>query len=383
MTNHAQTVVYTIYMNKLYRLVTTFVLSTLAFGVADSWAQPPAPNDPAKAPKESNKEEPAIQKDGPPQRVHGGMKRSMSPANQTHAMQVLAKQLSGDATEWIDTDDESFFAIWQEDRSGDAKGAVLIIHAEGEHPSWPQTTKPLHDTLPEYGWATMAISLPNPSQKETPKRTIPVKTIGNTTEKGSTEEPVSTKEPLQNSIEKDKAKAPAEKTAKDNQITEKTTEKRLISSLNFLHDRGQFNIVLMGSGIGGIRSHAFIKSITPIITDKKLKDKIEKPVRALILYNARNTLPNNNETYKDWFSDPDIPILDIFTTVDGRNEQEAKKRQVLSKRKKAAFYSKVKLAEMSYEKSWGENRLSRRIRSFLDTYVKGVEIENGRLQKNK
>jgi hypothetical protein len=237
----------------------------------------------------------------------------------------------------------------------------------------------------------MAISLPDQYLKKIPKRTLKLKKVPvkKTVQEEETEinEPTVTKET--NTKIAEATTINESKKGNDNVNTKENSslvddvrkrgehiEKRLVSAIKFLHDRGQFNIVLMGNGTGAIRTHTFIKSITPQINDAQLKKKLEKPIRASIIFNARNRLPTDNEDYQEWFFDPDIPILDIYTAGDTRNQEDAKIRKALGKNKKAVVHSQIKLTEMSYETSWGENRLSRRIRSFLDAYVQGIEVGN-------
>jgi len=55
----------------------------------------------------------------------------------------------------------------------------------------------------------------------------------------------------------------------------------------------------------------------------------------------------------------------------------------MGKRKKAIAYKQIKITEISYEKSWQENQLSRRVRSFLDAYIQGIEIDNARIAKKQ
>ncbi|ODS22751.1 hypothetical protein AB835_12490 [Candidatus Endobugula sertula] len=293
-------------------------------------------------------------------------------------MKWLAQHLPEEAGMWLADGEDTFFALWQPDRSGDAKGVILILHAEGEHPAWPQTTKPLHDTLPDYGWATLAISLPPTSKIQIPKRAFPVKTTVKT--ETSESQPPATPDNTSQEATTKRSSPTAELSLSVEPET--TTNQRLESTLKFLHDHGQFNIVMMGSGIGAIRAYQFMNAITPQISDEELKKPLEKPIRAMIIYNARNKLPTKSKHYQEWFIDPEIPIMDIFTTNDRRNIKDARKRQILAKQKNAIAYHRVKLAEMSHEKFWGENRLSRRIRSFLDANAQGVEIDNAKIKNN-
>jgi hypothetical protein len=374
----------------------------LSISSAPAWAQEAAnpKTEPATTTEKEQTEEPVIiddQAPPPPKRLHGSVPRAMAPAN---AIDLLASKFSSKSGQWIEGN-PPFFAIWQSDRSGDAKGALLILHAEGEHPSWPQTTGPLHNSLPDYGWATLAVSLPNPPKKKIPERTLPVKVHPSTI---TTEEPSDQEENSETAEKTAKAEEPTPpvaepktepkpepqkkpKTKEDESQKfanyDKAMEERLTAALQFLHDKGQFNIAILGSGDNAIYAERFMQSIIPEITDKKLKDRFEKPVRALLIYNGSEKLSHEKEAYTEWFKDPEIPVFDIFSAHREQYVKAARQRQILAKRKKVETYSTLRIAEISYETSWRENRLSRRIRSFLDAKVKGIEIDNATLKKNK
>jgi hypothetical protein len=383
MTNHVLGVVYTVYMNKIVTFTYLLLLGSILLSTA-SWAQETESGESAEPTSEDSVEP---KKKVVPARLSSRLPRSTLALDQTRKMKLLENNLSSGAPYWLNDGKEDFLAIWQEDRSGDAQGALLILHAEGEHPSWPRTTQPLHDSLPEYGWATMAIQLPNPAHQPAPLRTLAAKTIppkknrdisNNEAEDQKEEKKQSDKgESSQKTPEKPTPKAPT-LSSKD---IETITENRLTAALKFLHDKGQFNIVLMGNGTGAIRGHKLMESIVPIIDDEKLKKKIEKPIRGSIIFNARNTLPTENEPYTDWFFDPEIPILDIYLDTDIRNISDAKLRKALARKQKVITHRSVKLSNLSYEKSWQENQLSRRIRSFLVTYVQGIEVDNAKVKK--
>jgi hypothetical protein len=409
MTNHVQTVVYTIYMNRFYLFGRILALLTIAFAILlpiQTRSQPAEPSVPpasettsvaTPAANDEDSQTPIIEKTSsapiPPPRITWQAERHSSPVNNSQQMEVIANYLNEDGIAWIESEYGKFFAIWQEDRSGDAKGAVLIVNAEGEHPSWPQTTKPLHESLPDYGWATLAIQLPFARTKTIPQRTLSVKVRPTPVIQEIEAAPVEAESTVPTSESTTEKTTPNKETAiattTNNTMPEKTInidkeiEAKLASALKFLHERGQFNIVLMGNGVGAIRTHEFMKSITPKITDKKLKAKIEKPIRASIIFNARNKRTLDDKDYEEWFFDPEVPILDIYTDTDIRNLHDAKVRKTLGKQKKVTTHSQVKLAEMSYEKNHNENRLSRRIRSFLDAYVQGIEVANARLKENE
>ena len=369
---------------------------------ASSWAQDASNTTSAKDTEESQQEdadgEPSIEKVKAPIRLSSKLPRTTIALNPKRKMQLLEDNLTNGVPTWLSDGEEEFLTIWHEDRSGNAQGALLILHAEGEHPSWPRTTQPLHDSLPEYGWATLAIHLPNPAYEGIPERTLSVKTIppkksrdidnssddNSDNESGDDESKASEQKVEENTpaVEPPTNGTLAErKPIRTHQEIEAIAENRLTAALKFLHDKGQFNIVLMGNGVGAIRGHKLMKSIIPIIDDERLKKKIEKPIRGSIIFNAKNTLPKEKEVYKDWFFDPEIPILDIYMDTDIRNIKDAKKRKALAKRQKVIIHKQLKLSNLSYETSWKENQLSRRIRSFLVTNVQGIEVENAKIKK--
>jgi hypothetical protein len=383
---------------------TLYLTSILIFGcylpTHYAWSQ--ATTEEGATEEVTEQEEKAEKIKKTPIRLASYLPRSTIALDQKRKMTLLVAQLPDGQVHWLNDGSSEFLAIWQEDRSGDAQGALLILHAEGEHPSWPQTTQPLHDSLPEYGWATMAIQLPNPAPKNRPARSLAAKTIppkpnldisneeleSSDNESGSkeTKKEADTETNNQPLIEVPK-KQPKDVDNKTPPLSaekiEAIADKRLTAAIKFLHDKGQFNIVLMGNGTGAIRGHELMKSITPIIDDKRLKKKLEKPIRGSIIFNARNKLPTEKETYTDWFFDPEVPVLDIYIAHDIRNERDAKVRKTLSKRKKATSYKQIKITEMSYEKSWQENQLSRRVRSFLDAYIQGIEVENAKVARKQ
>ncbi len=380
----------------IFSLILTLCLTALA--ISPAWSQDSAPAETAKEQdattnsEEVSEENQANQR---PVRLPGKLPRSRNPNDEQGSMEILADYLPKDAQLWLETDDEPFLAFWQEDRSGFPKGALLIIHAEGEHPAWPNTTKPLHDTLPDYGWATLAVSLPPPDKLEKPKRTLPIKVkrmIVNkedNTDEGASEASVESVEEQATTASEPTSTTSANAMEKDKKTSVRTnkasaediTEKRLESALRFLHDKGQFNLIILGNGSGAIRAHDFLDKITPKIDNPRLKAKLERPVRAMVIVNGRNQLPTMTDNYDGWFSDPEIPILDIFVPTGYRNKEDAAYRKVLAKRKKVIVYKQVRLTSLNTGKSWKENVLSRRVRSFLDTNAVGIEVKNAKLQR--
>ncbi|NLW05329.1 MAG: DUF3530 family protein [Pseudomonadaceae bacterium] len=57
-------------------------------------------------------------------------------------------------------EEKTFLALQINALSAKAKGQVLMLPGDREHPNWPLGIAPLRQVLPEYGWTTLAIALP-------------------------------------------------------------------------------------------------------------------------------------------------------------------------------------------------------------------------------
>ena len=333
------------------------------------------------------------------ERLPGRRPRLQYPSNNVSdksQMEMLAKQLSDglspqlpeDAFIWLETPTkDKFLVLWRPDRSGIPRGALLIVPSEGEHLAWPDTIRPLHTSLPDHGWATLAVSLPDPALPQIPSRTLPVKSQPETRGKQSannnddlevsaTPELVIEDKPageLNKETQEDAQMTTNKQPAKqlDSSSPEVVTEQRLATALEFLRDKNQSNIVILGSGAGAIRASTFLNNNMPK-TDKPNLGATKR-LSGIVLLNSRNRLPTMEQDYADWFVDPEIPVLDIFLSNDVRNLKAAKARKKIAKRKQVTRYKQVELNRLTATSVEQENVLSRRIRGYLSTNIGGVD----------
>lgn len=69
-------------------------------------------------------------------------------------------------------EEKTFLALQINALSAKAKGQVLMLPGDREHPNWPLGIAPLRQVLPEYGWTTLAIALPIYNNTGLPPRTL-------------------------------------------------------------------------------------------------------------------------------------------------------------------------------------------------------------------
>ncbi len=71
---------------------------------------------------------------------------------------------------WLQQGGEPFLALFTPAQTGEAEGAAILLHDRGAHPYWPAPIRPLAETLPRHGWATLSIALAEGEQAEQQNR---------------------------------------------------------------------------------------------------------------------------------------------------------------------------------------------------------------------
>jgi len=155
--------------------------------------------------------------------------------------------------------------------------------------------------------------------------------------------------------------------------------------MRFLHSKNLFNIVIIGDGIGAARATAFLHSLadmrSPPNTTKPQRDggTVMKPIRAIIIVNARNRIPASDTNLPLALMDPEVATLDIYFGVDRRDQSEAQRRKRAAQRQKFQVYQQLRLPELAGP-AQNDNRLSRRIRGFLAQHARGIRVDNATVQ---
>lgn len=309
-------------------------------------------------------------------------------------MTLLANSQSGESVVWLEAMGVPFLSLYEQDLSGNPVGAILILNAEEQHSNWPDVIEPLRMSLPEFGWSSLSTQLPTPAAATIPERSLPpLGAAPNAAEESSseddvdggeatakaeeqtlslnkteTEDPPAAAMPKENNTGSEKREDQPE----DTQLpVEEVALQRLQASINFLHSKGQFNIVLLGNGIGATRAACFISS--EVNSDTAPQNRL---VRALVLVNARNQIRGSDMQLHHCLTTPKTPVLDVYTGLSQRDRLEAKQRLKSSNRNNYRVYQQIHLPEVAHNSMLGENRLTRRIRGFLESHARGVKVDN-------
>ncbi|HSX71760.1 MAG TPA: alpha/beta hydrolase family protein [Pseudomonas sp.] len=85
----------------------------------------------------------------------------------------LERQLPKREQQMLQAGEETFLALWKPANAPEAKGLVILVPGADESADWPQAIKPLRLKLPDVGWATLSLTLPDSKAAPLPEAVLP------------------------------------------------------------------------------------------------------------------------------------------------------------------------------------------------------------------
>lgn len=155
-------------------------------------------------------------------------------------------------------EEETFLALQINALSAKAKGQVLLLPGDRQHPNWPQGIAPLREVLPEYGWTTLSIALPIYKGTSVAERTLPPGALlPYSSLKKAADNPVEETKSnanavfLDNDMEEDEAVVEKEVLDPSIALNAQRTliESRLNAALQHLGNKGQQVLILQGESV--------------------------------------------------------------------------------------------------------------------------------------
>lgn len=302
---------------------------------------------------------------------------------QQKQLDLLSSEINEADIKWLTSEGKTFLSLWQPDQTGNPFGALLILHGNGQSLDDPYEISAIRNNLAQHGWATLAIHLPATAKKAIPPRPDPVmpkstNPEGNAQMKEGEEEQAETGMESSTSKKEDTSKKAMETSSSpmEKEDPEKIVKARMDAAVTFLKEQGQYNIVIIGHGISANRAMRYIDILSggrKLRTQKKRK--IKRPFRAAVLVAARNQTAISTKRIDDYFNDPGLPVLDITYGEHYMDQTEIRQRAKTARAAGIRDYFQIKMLRPTGVEEDYENRLTRRIRGFLNTHAKGVEIE--------
>ncbi|MFT6914371.1 MAG: hypothetical protein ACJAWL_000667 [Motiliproteus sp.] len=212
-----------IYKRQLKYLTATLTLGSLLWTVLGTplWAAETDPVDPAPS-------------------ATGSDPRILPDLEQERVQALANSHLPDTQTLWLETPRESFLGLFKPANVPVAKGAVLLLHHDRTSADWPGSISTLRRGLPDQGWHTLSIALPDAPEYIPPRtQDVILATFDNP---GSTAAPSTpdTATPDTADLVKDRLEAHFE------QISA-----RIEAGLDYLGQQQPDRVLILGEGTGG------------------------------------------------------------------------------------------------------------------------------------
>ncbi len=229
---------------------------------------------------------------------------------------LLDQKVPDNEKVWLPVTGGSELGFYLSEASGKANGGVVLLPKMGQHPATKGSTiNDFRISLSENHWHTLALNIGDADEE----KTLAFITAG----------------------------------------------------INYLNQQGVYNIAILGEGLGAAQSLHYAASISNVA---RAPGQFA-PIRAVVMIDADNMIPDNDANTLEKLSMIRMPILDAFSSSDYQKQRLADERKRAARKKMNRGYQQIRLPPDSGAQQDVDNRITKRIRGWLDKNVAGFMID--------
>lgn len=269
------------------------------------------------------------------------------------ASAALAEHLPAAEQQRLQAADESFLALWLPANAPRAHGVVILLGGDGESPDWPASLGPLRRKLPDAGWHSLALGLPDPldslpQPRPADKPDAAVETPA--TREAAATAPVAANTEERAATDAQPAQDPAARHAR-------RIKQRLAAALELARRRQATRIVLLGHGTGAYWSARYLSEEHPADVHNLLLLAVESPTAI-------------SPTLDELLPGLELATGDFYYGDRPAARQAASARAQASKRQAHPAYIQVAMKALPGNPELQHEQLYRRLRGWLDLQLK-------------
>lgn len=265
---------------------------------------------------------------------------------------ALARELPPGEQQSLEAGSEKFLALWKPANTAAPEGAVILIPGLGESADWPQVIGPLRGKLPDVGWASLSLTLPDPQDDANLRRPALPAVVDKPASGAKASDAKTPPAPAPASPE---TPAPAADPATA-EIQAKVDAERIFARIDagiaFAQQQSAKTIVLLGHGSGAYWAARYINEKQPAGITKLVLVAGESP------FDAKPPLEELTPTLK-------LVVGDFYYKGRPDTEKKALERLQASKRLKNPNFSQVGLDALPGNLAQEQEQLFRRVRGVL------------------
>lgn len=306
--------------------------------------------------------------------------RTAVPARSESMTRDLRRAIPGDQQVLLKSGKERVLALWHPANHHAPKGVVILLPGDGESADWPRAIGPLRRGLPDHGWHTLSLTLPDPERPirvidETPvveeqpdeaEAAPPDDTPDEPEAEPPTEDSAAIETPYlpeQAAAEPEESEEPAsdEPAPAAEEIEEEPEvfdlagriDQRIDAALELARSRQAVTIVLLGHGSGAYWAARYIQLQQPGDVSHLLAIQPRQPADAELA--LERLLPELGIATGDFY----------YKDSPGASAQ-ARQRLNASRRLAHPDYSQTGLQPLAADRQAEQQQLLRRVRGWLD-----------------
>lgn len=296
--------------------------------------------------------------DTPPTAAEAPIERPALPERSQLEAQALSEHLPAAQQQQLGPDNDRFLALWRAANTPTPKGAVVILPGAGQSADDPRLAGPLRASLPDTGWHSLSLTLPDPSdplQALTPAKPAPAP------EPPPATDPDAPPAEPSDAAEAPEASAPAAPTAPDTVLSLEAQQlahaerifARLDAALAFAQNQQASRVVLLGDGSGAYWAGRYLSERKPqniqhlIVVEPTLPLGFAPPLEALL---------------------PALKLAtgDFFYKDNAANRTQALLRKQSAQRLGHTTYTQIAMKALPGNQAVEREQLQRRIRGWLE-----------------
>lgn len=276
---------------------------------------------------------------------------------------ALQQQLPASEQQQLRAGQETFLALWQPTNLGETQGVVILLPGAGETADWPRVIGPLRSKLPDVGWQTLSITLPDPQPTIRAVAVASPDEAAAATPAEPASDPAAPTDAAIDSAPTSPASAESTEIAEVVDINPEQHAERVMARIQaavaFAQEQKPKSIVLLGHGTGGYWAARYVsEQQTPTVNNLLL-------VAALV---------------PDSFSPPldelvpklQLAVGDFYYKNQALDRTAALKRLHASKRQKSPSYMQIAMSALPGNRAIEQEQLYRRIRGWLSLQLQAT-----------
>lgn len=271
---------------------------------------------------------------------------------------ALSEQLPVAQQQQLGADDDRFLALWRAANTPSPKGAVVILPAAGQSADDPRLAGPLRASLPDIGWHSLSLTLPDPSD---PLQALPPAETAPTPEAAPAADPSAPPaEPSETATPPEAAEPAAADPALSPEAQQQAQAERIFAridaALAFAQSQQASRLVLLGDGSGAYWAGRYLSERKPetvqhlIVVEPTVPLGFAPPLEELL---PALKLGTGDFYYKDQAVDRTQALL----------------RKQTAKRLGHTTYTQIAMKALPGNPTVEREQLQRRIRGWLEKNV--------------